>query len=450
MELKDGSRVGIVGGGPAGSLTAYFIRQIADRIGTKVDVDIYEPTDFNRSGPPGCNMCGGVVSEALVQMLAVEGINLPSSIVQMGIDSYVLHTAADQVSIRTPLEEMRIAAMFRGGGPRGCDPGENGSFDGYLLGLATELGARHIPSRVRRVVWENELPVIYTNDGPGRSYDLVVAAVGVNAQGVKLFKDLGIIHKNPRTTRTAMMELRLGREKVKRLMGNSMHVFLLDIPRFEFAAMIPKGDYVTVCVLGRDVDSELMDKFMSSAEVRQCLQGEFDPGTQVCRCKPAINLGGTRDLFADRMVLVGDFGVTRLYKDGIGAAYRSAKACAVTVLVHGVSRKDFAKYYWSTPRRIEIDNMLGKLLFGCAVFFRNFTFLRRAMLRLVRREQAVPGRPLLMSMGLWNMFTGSIPYTRIVRGFMRPDFLALFLWACLREIFPGKQSPGSDGPARGK
>src|SRR5512134_1353206 len=86
--LDDGSRIGIVGGGPAGSLFAYFLLQMAERIGLKLSVDIYERRDFSVSGPAGCNMCGGVISESLVQALSVEGINLPADVVQRGIDSF--------------------------------------------------------------------------------------------------------------------------------------------------------------------------------------------------------------------------------------------------------------------------------------------------------------------------------------------------------------------------
>ena len=38
-----------------------------------------------------------------------------------------------------------------------------------------------------------------------------------------------------------------------------MHVFLLDIPRLEVAAIIPKGDYMSLCLLGADIDSALVD-----------------------------------------------------------------------------------------------------------------------------------------------------------------------------------------------
>lgn len=133
MELVDGSRVGVIGAGPAGTLTSYFILEMADRAGIELGLDIYEPKDFTKSGPAGCNMCGGIVSESLVQLLATEGINLPPTVVQRGINSYILHTDEDVVAINTPLDEMRIAALHRGRGPKGIAEVSWESFDGFLL-----------------------------------------------------------------------------------------------------------------------------------------------------------------------------------------------------------------------------------------------------------------------------------------------------------------------------
>ena len=65
-------------------------------------VDIYEPRFFTHRGPAGCNHCGGIISESLVQMLAAEGINLPPAVVQKGIDSYVLHTDSATSRIQAP------------------------------------------------------------------------------------------------------------------------------------------------------------------------------------------------------------------------------------------------------------------------------------------------------------------------------------------------------------
>src|SRR5512145_2335088 len=103
LALEDGSRVGVIGGGPAGSLFAQFLLRFAQRMELEVAVDVYEPRDFTEPGPAGCNMCAGIVSESLVQALAIEGINLPASIVQRGIDSYVLHTDGGTLRIDTPL-----------------------------------------------------------------------------------------------------------------------------------------------------------------------------------------------------------------------------------------------------------------------------------------------------------------------------------------------------------
>ncbi len=46
------------------------------------------------------------------------------------------------------------------------------------------------------------------------------------------------------------------------MLGNSMHVFLLTIPRLEFAAIIPKGEFVTVVMLGDELDQELVHAFL--------------------------------------------------------------------------------------------------------------------------------------------------------------------------------------------
>jgi CRP-like cAMP-binding protein len=48
---------------------------------------MYECRDFDRAGPAGCNNCGGIVSEWLVQALADDGITLPTNVVEREIRS---------------------------------------------------------------------------------------------------------------------------------------------------------------------------------------------------------------------------------------------------------------------------------------------------------------------------------------------------------------------------
>ena len=318
MFLDNGSRVAVIGGGPAGSFFTYFLFEMAERIGMELAVDIYEPRDFAKAGPQGCNMCGGILSESLVQLLATEGIDLPSAVVQRGIDSYVLHMDVGTVRIEPTRREKRIAAVYRGGGPRGVVESRWRSFDGHLLELAKGRGAQVHHECVEGIDRNGGKPRVTTKKGISTGYDLLVGAVGVNTDALKLFEGMGGGYRAPGTTKTYICELFLGERTIKTYIGNAMHMFLLNLPRLEFAALIPKGDYVTVVMLGTGIDNTLVGEFFSTPEVRKCFPSAWSPPADFCRCSPAINISAAVKPFADRMVLVGDSGVSRLYKDGIG------------------------------------------------------------------------------------------------------------------------------------
>lgn len=430
--LTDGSRVAVVGGGPAGSLFTYFLRAMAQRSGRDISVDVYEPKDFCNLGPGGCNMCGGIISESLVQMLATEGINLPPNVVQRGIDSYVLHTDVGTVRIDPPGQEKRIAAVHRGGGPRGSKRRTWGGFDAFLLELASSSGAALVPERVEDLEWQDGRPFIVTKKRREGPYDLAVLAIGVNNASLRLFEKLGLQSNTPKTTKTFICEIELGTEVIDMFMGSSMHVFLLNLPRLEFAALIPKGDYVTLALLGKDVDKELVASFLAAPEVKDC----FPPGWQLsddyCRCFPSINVAGGSKPFADRLVLIGDAGESRLYKDGIGGAYRTAKAAAKTVMFEGVSEADFRDYYLPVCRKLSRDNALGRLVFFATGIIQKLRFARRGMLSMSAREQQNHGRARRLSGVLWDTFTGSAPYQDVFARATHPLFLLGLLFEMVR------------------
>src|SRR5512135_2377663 len=181
LKLQAGSRIAVIGGGPAGSFFSYFFLNMVDMIGLDVELDIYEPRDFAAPGPGGCNMCGGIVSESLVQNLATEGIRLGNDVVQRSIDSYFLHMDVGEVRIATPLHEHRIASVHRGGGPRGALEVKCGGLDGFLLDLAQQRGANRVRGRIESFSWDAGRPRIKTPSGPEQTYDLLVVAVGVNS-----------------------------------------------------------------------------------------------------------------------------------------------------------------------------------------------------------------------------------------------------------------------------
>jgi flavin-dependent dehydrogenase len=433
IQLEDGSRIAVIGGGPAGSLAAYFLLTFARRIDLSLSVDIYEPRDFTKPGPAGCNMCGGIVSESLVQALAIDGITLPSTIVQRGIDSYVLHTDNDRVRIDTPLREKRIAAVHRGGGPRDVKELKWGGLDGHLLTLAKELGAKVIPARVGEVGWDGGRPQVRLQDAT-ETYDLLVGAAGVNSSGWQLFEKLGLPSRRCETTKAYITELNLGNEAITRLFGNSMHMFLMNVPRLDCAAIIPKGDYLTLCLLGRDIDKDLINGFLDSPAVKRCFPDAWNLAEGACHCSPKINIREASRPFMDRVVLIGDCGVTRLYKDGIGAGYRTAKAAARTAVFSGVAAEDFRRHFWPVYRSIARDNRCGRLIFAVVHWIKRFEPLLAGVMSMSAREQADSGTARRMSIVLWDMFTGSAPYREILVQTLDPRFLGRFALESARAI----------------
>ncbi|MHC4217472.1 MAG: NAD(P)/FAD-dependent oxidoreductase [Planctomycetota bacterium] len=429
LELDNGSRVAVIGGGPAGSLFTYFLLEMADRIGLDLTVDMYEPRDFDKTGPGGCNMCGGIISETLVQNLAAEGVSLPDTVVQRGIDSYVLHTDVGSVRIATPLRERRIAAVHRGGGPRDLKVRKWESFDHHLQNLAVERGARVIKHRVDDVTWSEGRPQVKSPDGTTLAYDLMVVAVGVNSPALKLFQGMDVGYEPPESVKTFISEYYFGEEVISSTLGSAMHVFLLNIPRLEFAAIVPKGDYASICLLGEEIDKQLVQSFLESPEVRACMPVEWKPEARSCFCSPRINVRGSRRPFADRLVFIGDCGVTRLYKDGIGAAYRTAKAAATTAIFEGISAESFREHYVPACEAIRKDNALGKVIFAITRTIQKRRFARRALMRMTEREQRRGGNSKLMSQVLWDTFTGSAPYREIFLRTLRPRFVGGLLWS---------------------
>ena len=434
LMLDHGSRIGVIGGGPAGSFFAYFLLKMAESLGLQITVDIYEPRFFNHTGPAGCNHCGGIVSETLVQLLAAEGINLPSSIVERGIDSYVLHMDVGNVRIDTPLYEKRIAAVFRGNGPRESVVTDVIGFDRYLLDLASSIGANVVRKMVNRVDWQGDKPQLVTPDGSSAIYDLIAVTAGVNSQALQMFSNAVPQYQPPQTLRTFISEFHLGREVIEERLGSSMHVFLLDLPRLEFAAIIPKGEFATLCILGDDVDDALVEAFLNTPEVKRCFPGSVVP-VPACHCFPLVNVKSAVRPYADRMVWVGDCGTARLYKDGIGSAYRMAKAVAATAVFHGISADDFGRYYWTACNKLNFDNRIAKFIFAVTRLIQKRRFLRRAVLRMTANEQSRKGRRD-MSSALWDVFTGSAPYKEVLLRSFYPSFPVMLLWNLIAGNLP--------------
>ncbi len=436
--LEDGSNIAVIGGGPTGTFFSIFAYSMAKMLEKEINITIYDPKDFTKDGPGGCNRCGGVISELLVQTLAVEGINLPDSVVQKGIDSYNLHTKHGSVNISTPSHEKTIATVYRGGGPKGVIGKDKKSFDKFLLDMSVSQGAVHKPLRIDRVEYTNNRPVLYSHDRKIQEADLVVGAFGVNSSASKIFEDIGFGYKKPETVTTAIAEINLDKDYISEHFSSTIHLFLLPIKNVKFAAMIPKGTYVTLCILGKDMDSNTVQDFLENPVVKDVLPDKADYSLS-CRCLPKMNVGAPKVSFTDRIVMCGDAGSTRLFKDGLGAAYIMGKAAAMTAIFHGVGTQHFKKYYYPVYKNIKIDNWFGKYLYTVIDLYKTYGVMTKGMLRVVKDEQSDHDDPKRFSSILWDMFTGNERYKNV---FLTAVSLPLHLniWKEFIKIIAGRES----------
>jgi flavin-dependent dehydrogenase len=436
--LDDNAKVAVIGGGPSGSLFSIFALKMARMVDKKIDITIFEPKDFTRDGPIGCNRCGGVISEHLVQALAIEGINIPPEVVQRGINSYVLHTQKGDVYIESPAEEKRIATVYRGGGPMGIKEKDRESFDKFLLDCAVKEGATHAPLRIDGIKYGGK-PVLTSGGKDIMDADLVVGAFGVNSTAWKMFEGLGMGYKKPETTSAYITELELGRDTVSNRFGSSIHFFLIPEPKnIKFAALIPKGGYVTLCILGKDIDRQTVTTLLNTEIAKKLLPDNIMNG-KFCKCFPKLPLSTAEGAFTDRVVVLGDAGSSRLFKDGIGASYLMGKAVATTAVLHGVSKEHFSEHYLPVYNRTKIDNIYGRFVYLITNTYKNVGPFTESMVNVVKKEQQKRNEefPRLSSI-LWDTFTGNETYKNIfLRGTnigMHAKLSREFVTALIRRI----------------
>lgn len=434
LALEDGSNIAVIGGGPSGSFFSYFAIKMARMLGRDLNITIFEPKNFTDKGPAGCNHCGGVISELMVQSLAVEGISIPTPVVQRGINSYQLYTERGDVLIETPAREKTIASVYRSGGPDDYTVLDKESFDNFLLQTAVKEGARHVRRTVDLVKSEDGMPVLYSGDEILMKADLVVGAFGVNGWKTPDLTGLDLGYTGPTTTPAAIAEIRLDPEYISEKFGNSIHLFLLPVKNIKFAALIPKNSYVALCMIGKKLNRNLMDEFLGHPKVSQLFpEGKLEDLS--CMCLPIMNIGATVKPVADRVVMIGDAGSTRLYKDGIGAAYFMAKSAAKTSVMHGVAEKDFKRYFMPDYKSLITDNRFGKFLFFVTDLFREYGFMTSAMLRVVKIESGDGiGERKILSSVLWDMFTGNERYKDVFFRAISPELIRRMIVSTLRQV----------------
>lgn len=402
MQLANGSRVVVVGGGPAGSFTALHLLRLARKARLDIEVMIYEGRDFDRPGPSGCNKCAGILSSTLLSNLAAFGLQLPAQIIQAKLDTYTLHLGNIQLPIHPPDPSRQIVSVYRGSGPRKGTRPYPPSFDGWLLNQARRHGAVIKHSRVQSIK-PGPRPVIVTAEGRLEA-DLVVVAVGINSHN-PLDPVWG--YRPPLLEVMAQDEILLSNEKL----GGSVHIFFNEPRELLFGGVIPKGRYANISLLGKNLPPDSVDQFLDSHEVVPLLTRT---PSILCSCTPRVAISSAVGYYGDRMVVVGDAAVTRLYKDGIGAAFTTARAAARTAIHKGISRQDFHNSYHPVCRSIAVDNRYGRWLFRLWAYSRRSPFLLNAWKQAILTDTSLPAPRRVHERVLWGIFTGEESYSRIL------------------------------------
>lgn len=439
IPMNRGSRVAIVGGGPAGSFFALYLARFCQQAGLELQVDIYEPRPFWSPGPRGCNRCAGILSASLVQNLKELAIELPLTVIQNSISGYSLHSPYGVMEVDNPEPQLPIYSVQRGGGPLRYPLGPGASLDFFLLEQARARGCRVVDKRVTEIRLLPHPAVVC--EGEEHPYHLVVLACGVNTLGVEI---KGAGYAPPRVRRMAQDELYARREDIAAAFGERVRVFLFPRTDLVFGSLTPKGGFINVSLLGLGPSPPSVEDFLNSELVKSVLAFPYQ---QACGCKPLIAVGPARRPFANGFVAIGDACVTRLYKDGIGSALLTAREAARTAVFHGIGSVDFERNYLPFCRAMEQDNSWGRLLFRFHVRTKDSRAFFLAHRRLVAAEARSSGqRPF--SRIIWGLFTGSYSYARLMRLSVSPPVALKLAATVSTEALRTKEGTAARIPAR--
>jgi flavin-dependent dehydrogenase len=391
-----------------------------DQSGLSLEVLIFEPRDFNRPGPGGCNRCAGLLSSRLQQGLSSLGLSLPDEVIQAEVHAYAVHLGGDVLRIEQPDPDRHILSIYRGSGPRLIQGEPAASFDAYLLSQAVSRGAKHVRARVRSINWDGR-PVVKTAHEQYPA-DLLVLATGVNSRA-PLSPSFG--YRPPQTAVMAQDEVL----RPSDWPSDEVSAFFKVPPGLTFGALTPKGRYLNISLLGRNLATDAINDFIDAQGLNPWLSLPLD---SLCGCTPRIAIRSAKSYYGNRWVAVGDAAVTRLYKDGIGSAFATAKRAMQAVINHGISRRAIRKVYAPYCRQIARDNAYGRLLFRLWSLTLRVPLLSNGWVRAIQMEKDWPIERRVHVRILWGMFTGDEPYRELFWHSLSPHALSI-LWRGIRN-----------------
>lgn len=355
IKIQNGSRIAIIGGGPAGTSCAIKLLKEAEKKNLKLKVIIFEPKDFNVH----YNQCVGVLSPPAEELFEKYlGIAFPSELIKREIKGYAVHTGGGKT-----LELMSSEGTYAT---------RRILFDRFMLETAKKHGAQVINSRVTGVEFYKGEEVRVYSEGCFMRVDALVGAFGLDEGAADMIekssrKSFRYIRPS-RSLDTIITKIHVDKEIIENRIGSMIHAFLFNNSRkIEFGAITPKGDHIIINIAGRGVTSMDMDRFLAREQVKEML-GEINVSA-LDYFKGRYPIKPSRGIIGDRFVAVGDAtGWIRPYKGkGINVAIETGVRAAEVMIECGISYDDL-KMYVQSFKKFEGDYIYGKLFRTLVLF----------------------------------------------------------------------------------
>ncbi len=454
--LQDGATLAVVGGGPAGAFFAILAARKARALGRVLDLVIIEKNSGGRDACPahimeGCNYCAGGISPNLFDILNRNGIHLPEEIIEGRAGSVIVH--GDWKSLELPVPRGRtMLSVFRGTRPQNR-PSRYENFDAFLLDQAVNEGARLIRGEALDVSYAaSGKPLVRFGEPsrPGGAFktieaDFVAVASGVNqTPGMNLATDpffralKGALpsFRPPKVRRALICELQAEEEALMHMKAEVHFVQYgsRDL-RIEMSSLIPKGRWITVVLLGPTIDTAqpsdrlaIIERFLELPHIKRLIPGgaRLKPA---CLCFPNMTVKRSRGFLGDRIALVGDIVVSRLYKDGIFSAYTTADALSDCILNEGIGRSALMRGYGPFIRRFDRDNRFGEVVFTLSRLTFSRPILSRIVYQAVLTELKSRARDKRrLANVLWKIASGDDSYSKILWAMAQPAAIWTIFW----------------------
>jgi len=343
--------------------------------------------------------------------------------VQKEINGYYFHTHDGCVEVKNPnpSADKKILTVFRGDGPMFSSQSVSTSFDDFLLSRVEGMGANISSDIVSNIILpsnkKEQAKVYFGKKGSWRvmNADLVVGAFGLNTGMLEKVKRMGIGYVPPKTIRACQAEIYVGSSNGSKYSDSWIHVFSLGIKQITYASFTPRGDYLTVTLVGNaDLNKAHLIEFLNHPIVRRTFPQEgWKLPKNFCICFPKINITQARHPFDDRFVVVGSAGISRYYKHGIESAFTTSRMAANSAFESGVSGNAFrTSYYKPAMKLLGSDSRYGRWVFGLNDYITSRKNISAGYFSFLKSEKKKPVAKIQLEF-LWNMFTGSISFKEL-------------------------------------